>query len=32
MKQAVFNNFIEGPIDFKPSYKYEPNTDNWDNR
>ena len=31
-KQTVFTDFIEGPIDFKPSYKYEPNTDNWDSR
>ncbi|XP_065907240.1 inositol polyphosphate 5-phosphatase OCRL-like isoform X3 [Dysidea avara] len=29
-KQTVFVNYIEGPIDFKPTYKYDPNTDNWD--
>lgn len=32
LKQTVFVDFIEGPIDFRPSYKYEPNTDNWDSR
>ena len=33
MKQGnCFNGFIEAAIDFKPSYKYDPNTDNWDSR
>jgi len=28
----VFGNFIEAGIDFKPSYKYDPGSDNWDSR
>ena len=31
-KEAVLAGFTEAPIDFKPSYKYDPNTDNWDTR
>ena len=29
---SVFPGFTEAPIDFKPSYKYDPNTDDWDSR
>ncbi len=28
----AFLAFTEAPIDFKPSYKYDPNTDDWDSR
>ncbi len=31
-KENVFNGFKESTIDFKPTYKYDPNTDNWDTR
>ena len=31
-KNNVFVGFKEADIDFKPSYKYDPNTDNWDSR
>lgn len=31
-KGNVFVGFNEAVIDFKPSYKYDPNTDNWDSR
>lgn len=26
----VFSGYLEGPINFKPTYKYDPGTDNWD--
>lgn len=28
----VFHGFHEAEIDFKPTYKYDPGTDNWDSR
>lgn len=28
----VFLGFHEAEIDFKPTYKYDPGTDNWDSR
>ena len=28
----VFVGFIESAINFKPSYKYDPGTDDWDSR
>jgi len=28
----VFQGFQEAEIDFKPTYKYDPGTDNWDSR
>lgn len=29
-RKRVFQNYIEGPITFRPTYKYDPGTDNWD--
>lgn len=31
-RKNVFGGFLEADIDFKPTYKYDPNTDNWDSR
>ena len=31
-KKNVFNDFNEDKITFKPTYKYDPNSDNWDTR
>ncbi len=31
-KGNVFVGYQEATIDFKPSYKYDPNSDNWDTR
>ena len=31
-RDNVFWNFIEMPIDFKPTYKYDPGTNDWDSR
>lgn len=28
----VFNGYEEGDITFKPTYKYDPGTDQWDSR
>lgn len=28
----VFNGYEEGQITFKPTYKYDPGTDQWDSR
>lgn len=30
--KKCFVGFEEGPITFKPTYKYDPGTDNWDSR
>uniref|UniRef100_A0A7N6FAN7 phosphoinositide 5-phosphatase n=1 Tax=Anabas testudineus TaxID=64144 RepID=A0A7N6FAN7_ANATE len=29
-KEAVFDGFLEGDIDFQPTYKYDTGSDNWD--
>lgn len=29
-QKRVFHNYIEGLITFRPTYKYDPGTDNWD--
>lgn len=31
-KEAVFDGFVEGEIDFQPTYKYDTGSDNWDTR
>lgn len=31
-RRRVFVNYTEGPINFKPTYKYDPGTDEWDSR
>lgn len=31
-KENVFWDFVEMPIDFKPTYKYDPGTNDWDSR
>ena len=31
-RNNVFWDFIEMPIDFKPTYKYDPGTNDWDSR
>lgn len=31
-RRRVFVNYTEGSIDFRPTYKYDPGTDNWDSR
>lgn len=31
-RRRVFLNYTEGPIDFRPTYKYDPGTDDWDSR
>ena len=31
-QKNVFDGYREGPITFKPTYKYDPGTDDWDSR
>lgn len=31
-RKRVFKNYSEGTIRFRPTYKYDPQTDNWDSR
>ena len=31
-ERKCFKGFQEGVINFKPTYKYDPGTDNWDTR
>lgn len=31
-RRRVFLNYNEGPIQFRPTYKYDPGTDDWDSR
>lgn len=31
-KRRVFKGYTEGPITFRPSYRYDPGTDDWDSR
>ena len=31
-EKKCFNGFKEGSIKFKPTYKYDPGSDNWDTR
>jgi phosphatidylinositol-bisphosphatase len=31
-KRRVFKGYTEGPIAFRPTYRYDPGTDDWDSR
>lgn len=31
-KARVFRGYTEGPITFRPTYRYDPGTDDWDSR